>query len=229
MALPLFLSAGTVALACSLVPGHKVPTNMELATTADVIVVATVEDAREGAHFRDNMVLARPTLLVKGDVLPAMVELPGAILGPTDEPPETSDPAVLRAWRDEHGGWPARRSDPRELRQPNPDALTGGCVRYVFTKGMKLVVFLKRDETGKLVPYRSPFSRDAEDVPSEDALWVRAVREYAAIGALPKDERKAALRARSEALAAMAGDPDAQAIARDMQIELKGKRLPPFD
>ncbi|HWK37040.1 hypothetical protein [Sphingomonas sp.] len=201
---------GTSAVACSMMPGYKVPTNLELAVAADTIVVATVEDSRPGDSDWSGSVIARPTLLIKGPALPDSVEIRRAGL----------DDAMRRK---------ATVSAPRELRAPNPDAMMGGCVRYFFTRGMKLVLFLKRDPTGALEPYRSAFSRDAEDVSSDDALWVKAVREYAAISVVPKEDRKRRLRQRIEELRVRTGDIDAIAIASDMNIELSGKRRPPYD
>ena len=203
------LASAAPAAACSMIRGYEVPTNLDLAVAGDTIVLATVEGERKGEDSWSGVVFARPTLLLKGDALPARVELEGVGL--------------------ETRKYKARRSDPRELRRPNPDALIGGCVRYIFAKGMQLVLFLKRGEDGKLVPYRSAFSRDAEDVAGPNALWVRAVREYAAISALPEAERKARLAARIAELRAAKDDSDASAIADDLQIELSGARLPPYD
>lgn len=210
----LALSVGAVlaaapASACSVVPGYKVPTNLDLAVAGETIVLATVEGERKGEDLWSSAVVVRPTALLKGDSLPDRIELLGASL--------------------EAGAWKVQRSDPLELRRPNPDALSGGCVRYVFAKGMQLVLFLKRGDDGKLVPYRSPFSRDAEDVAGAEALWVRAVREYAALSKLPEADRKSGLKARIAELRAMPDDPGAAALADDLQIELSGKRLPPYD
>lgn len=203
------LAAPLPGWACSMVPGYRVPTNLELAMAAEVIVVATVDGERSAGDGRIGKVIARPTLLIKGSSLPAVVEIDNTAL----------DDKLPRR---------AARSDPRELREPNPDALAGGCVRYVFTRGMKLVLFLKRDSKGVLQPYRSSFSRDSEDVPSDDALWVKAVREYVEISKLSKAGRKAGLKRRAAELRAT-GDADSVAIANDMAIELTGKRLPPTD
>lgn len=54
---------------------------------------------------------------------------------------------------------------------------------------MIVVTFLKRN--GKaFVPFARAFSRALEDVPNEDALWVKAVRMYAAIARKPKSLRR---------------------------------------
>lgn len=203
------LAVATPSFACSMASGYRVPTNLELAAAADTIVVATVENARSGDWVSDGVVMTRPTLLLKGEKLPPTVEIEGAIL-------------------DNDFPRPATRSRQAELRKPNPDAMIGGCVRYVFAKDMKLVLFLKRDDQGRLAPYRSSFSRDAEDVQSDDALWVKAAREYGVISLRPRTEWKPLLKQRIAELTA-AGDPESLAIARDMKVELSGKRTPPVD
>ncbi len=178
------------------------PTNLELAAVADTIVIAQVDGERKGKDIFDTSVLATPVTLLKGSTLPPRIELSSSYL---------SDGEMMF------------RSDPRELRRPNPGALIGGCVRYIFPSDARLLLFLKRDDTGKLVPYRASFSRDAEDVGGTDALWVKAVREYVAIARLPVAERPGAMRRRIAGLR-MAGGADADAIAADMAIELSGKR-----
>lgn len=198
------------AAACSVVPGYKVPTALELAVQADTIVLGTVEsEVSRADHPFENDIQVRPTHLIKGAALPGTVSLSGYLSdGGADRP---------------------ARSDPRELHAPNPDALSGGCNRYVFQKGMSLLLFLVRDEQGALVPTLPPFARAAEDVVSPDALWVKAVRLYAEVAHLPKRARRAALIARRDALRAAAGDPDAAAIAADIDRQLERKRIPPFD
>jgi hypothetical protein len=102
-------------------------------------------------------------------------------------------------------------------------------VRYVFRRGMLLLLFLQRGDDGQLGLATYPFARSAEDVPSADALWVRAVRLYVEIAALPPAERRAALIARRDALRAQAGDPDAALLAEDIDRQLRRRRIPPFD
>ena len=201
----------TAAGACSMAAGYRVPTNLELAARAETIVVATITGERKGKEPWDGAVLTRPVTLLKGPKLPEKVELGGAYLA-----------------ADERSRRMVAPSDPRELRAPNPGAMIGGCVRYIFAPGMRLVLFLERGKGGRLVPIRSSFSRDAEDVSGQDALWVKAVREYAGIGAAPRAEWPARLRARAAALRA-AGDADSMAIAADMVVELSGERRAPYD
>ena len=200
---------GQSAHACSMVPGYKVPTSLELAAAAETIVVAKVVGERQGEKSYNGTVLLRPVALLKGSALPPSVDITGASL--------SRDPRMVIA------------SNARELRRANPGALIGGCVRYTFLPDATLLLFLKRDEAGNLVPYRSSFSRDAEDVVNEDSLWSKVVREYAAISTLPRKEWKAELKRRIALWEAKVGDPDATAIATDLKIELSGKRLPPYD
>ena len=195
-----------------MVSGYRVPTNLELAERAEAIVVAEISGSRPAAapdRPWEGTVIATPIATLKGQFTPAAVEIPRSQIARIGD-----------------GVWV---SAPRELRQPNTGAMIGGCVRYSFALGMKLVLFMHRDKDGNLVPFRSAFSRDAEDVQNLDALWVKAVREYAAISLLPKAARRKALDARMRELRAQSGDADAQAIADDLAIERKGKRQPPFD
>ncbi|PSJ39052.1 hypothetical protein [Allosphingosinicella deserti] len=201
LALAILSSTAAPAFACSVVQDYHVPTSLELAERADTILVGTVTGERKGGG-QGGMVLVRPTLLLKGRELPRQVEL----------------------W-----GWLAKsgelvtRSDPDELRRPNPDALRGGCTRYVFARDMKLLLFFERKD-GKLVFAGYPFARVSEDVVSDESRWVKAVRIYAAVAALPKEERRAALIARRDALRARRDDADAAAIADDIDQELAAER-----
>lgn len=196
-----FLTAAP-AFACSVRSSYRVPTSLELAERADTIFVGTVVGERRDADGSGGMVLVRPTLLLKGSELPQQVELWGWLAQPQER---------------------MTRSDPRELRRPNPDALRGGCTRYVFAKDMKLLLFFER-KAGKLVFAGYPFARVSEDVPSDDARWVKAVRTYVGIAALPESERKSALIAKRDALRAQPGDADAAAIADDIDRELATER-----
>lgn len=202
------LAAASPAPACSVVSTYRVPTNFELVERAEAIVLGTVERQEgEGSAF-DTEIVVRPTLLLKGAALPPEVR--------------------LRGYLAKGGGNFATRSGPRELFRVNPDALTGGCNRYVFDKGMQLVLFLQRDDKGVLRPSLPPFARAAEDVPGPDSLWVKAVRLYVEIAALPAKQRRAAMTARRDALRASA-DPDSLLLADDIDRNLEKKRLPNFD
>lgn len=209
--LALALAAGLAAApaaACSVASPYRVPTNFELADSADAIVLGTVEsEEKRGDSILDQEVIVRPTLLLKGAGLPAEVRIRGYLA---------------------KDGRAVTRSDPGELFRVNPDALRGGCNRYVFERGMQLVLFLERDGKGALRVSLPPFARAAEDVAGPDSPWVKAVRLYVEVAALPAGQRRAALAARRDALRA-SGDPDSALLAADIDRQLREKRLPPFD
>jgi len=205
LALAILLPSAPAA-ACSMAPGYRVPTSLELAERADTILLGTVESALPGPEHDLGQVIVRPTLLLKGSALPAEVKFRGYI---------------SNEWAR------AIPSDSRDLKNPNPGALTGGCVRYVFDRSMLLLLFLeRRDGVLVLAPYS--FARSAEDVPSADSLWVRAVRFYAEVAALPVAERRRALVARRDQLRA-ASDPESKLLAEDIDRQIKRKRIPPYD
>lgn len=203
-----FLLLGSVwagpASACSGPATYRPPTALDLAARADAIVIAEVEgERRSRTPERGGDVLATTRIILHGTMAPRRIVIPESII--------TQDRTILF------------RSAPRELREPNEGALLGGCVRYTFARGMKLVLFLSRDRRGDWTLIRETFARDAEDVVGPDALWVKAVREYAAIAKLPEEQRSVAMRHRIRALRAT-GTADAVAIAADMRTELKVRR-----
>jgi hypothetical protein len=208
---PALLSAlaAAPAAACSVIPSYRVPTNLELAERADLILLGTAGSDMPGAAGRGvGEVVIRPVALLKGASLPAEVRIGGYL---------SDDPGLVVA------------SNPRELFEPNPGALTGGCTRYVFRRGMLLLLFMERDDEGRLRPASYPFARTAEDVPSPDAPWARAVRLYVEIAAMPQAERRGALEARRDALRAASGDPDAALLADDIDRQLRRRRIAPYD
>lgn len=197
------VSAAVPAAACSVREGYRIPTTLELAAQADAIVLAKVEGGSSvpGPASDAGLTLA-PVLAIKGQ-LPARLTMPGWL---------------------ESGRARATRSDPGELAQANPDAFGGACNRYIFARGMTLLLFLKRDgATWRVIS--APFARTAEDVRSFDARWVKAVREYVAVAALPKSAQRARLIARRDLLRSKT-DADSRAIAADMDRELAGPRKP---
>lgn len=209
-ALAALVAMASPSTACSVREGYRVPTTLDLVEQADAIVLARVEpgSALAGARAAGWLQLA-PVLAIKGP-LPHRLSMPGWL--------ETAETR-------------ATRSDADELARANPDAFSGACSRYIFAPGMTLLLFVRRAGEGWRV-ISEPFARTAEDVPAFDSRWVRAVREYIAIAALPKAVQRARLEARRNALAAKS-DPDAQAIAADMDRVIAGgsaplrARLPP--
>jgi hypothetical protein len=105
--------------------------------------------------------------------------------------------------------------------------MAGGCVRYLFDKGMQVLLFLHRQD-GALTLAGYPFARTAEDVPS-DAPWVKAVRLYVEIAALPKGERRRALIAHRDQFRAAPSDPDSKLLADDIDRQIDPQIVPPND
>lgn len=197
-ALALAAVPATPAVACSVLGSYRAPTNLELVQRADLIVIGTVDRAVKGQDNGLGEIVVRPTKLLKGARLPKDVRLRGFL----------SD-----------GQMPATKSDPHELNQPNPDAMAGSCTRYVFDKGMKLVVFLEKRD-GKLQLAGYPFARVVEDVPSDNALWVKAVQTYVDVARLPERQRASALRTKREHLSHRPNDRDSKLLVQDIDRQL---------
>lgn len=193
------LATSAPSLACTVAPGYRVPNSFQLAEAADLIVIARVEGQRAGTSPHESKIVLKPLGVLKG-VSPVR---PLTLEGWLEHTPVAG--AVLPR---------ATRSDPAELVEPNPDALLGGCNRYIFARGMTLVLFYKRgSRTLNFMKY--PFARVSEDVPSMTSRWVQAVREYVAITRLPGAARGQAMRRRADLLARGTGDQ--RAIAADMR------------
>lgn len=195
------------AQACSVLASYRVPTTLQLVEQADAIVLARVVDngpstfepfARVGGR------LARlvPFAVLKGDYSGQRVAFADASL----ELPS----AGLRA----------TPSDPRNLVDANPDVFSGSCNRLVFRKGMIVVAFLKRNGKG-FVPFAPAFSRALEDVPNANALWVKAVRMYAAVAAKPKSLRRQEMRRQRDSLQFELNDPDSRLLALELDRTLQ--------
>lgn len=160
------------AAACSPAPGYAVPTNMELVAQSEMILLATVTggtamDMASDPH--EMRVDIQPVETLKGELSAAPSTLPIALA--------TGKYALL--------------SHPYDLDNAHPLSFTGGCIRYMVPKGSRLLFFLDQRD-GQWVPAGGPFSRWAEDVLTDDAPWLQAVRFYAEVAALPESERAAA-------------------------------------
>lgn len=198
------LAAPLPALACSVVAGYRVPTNLELVERAELILLGTVTP---GASASDS--LAEQTIAIE-----PVEALKGAM--PTG-------PVIFPAMLDTDGE--VELSNPYELRQPHPQSLAGACVRYVFPRGSRVLFFLDRED-GRWREAGGPFSRSAEDVLTDDAPWLQAVRFYIEVAKLPEEDRAAALAARRDELGALDDDPVAQLIAADIDRQLGGPNAP---
>lgn len=192
------------ALACSVAPGYRVPTNMELVEDADLILLGTVNDgdfAPDGTG--GQMIAIEPVEALKGAMPSGPVAIPAMI---------AADGAI-------------ELSNPYELEDAHPQSLAGACVRYVFPRGSRVLFFLDREDGAWRVA-GGPFSRWAEDVLTDDAPWLQAVRFYVEVAKLPEADRTAALAARRDELAAIGDDPVAQLIAADIDRQMAGPNAP---
>lgn len=200
----LALAAPLPAIACSVAPGYRVPTNMELVERADLILLGTVTAGDFESDSTDRQMIAvEPVAALKGAMPTAPVALPAMIA--------TSEAILL--------------SNPYELEEAHPQSFAGACVRYAFPRGSRILFFLDRQDGG-WQPAGGPFSRWAEDVLTDDAPWLQAVRFYLDVAKLPEDERTAALTARRDELRALGDDPVAQLIAADIDRQLAGPNAP---
>jgi len=191
------------AQACSVVPGYRVPTNLELADRAEAIFVGKVENGK-GEPSPGAAAQVRVISVLKGSVPESNITLRGFSLAPDRF-------AVL--------------SNPYELQGAHPLSYIGGCVRYMLPLGTTALFFVQR-EKGNWVPAGYPFARIAEDVPDADAPWVRLVALYVRATALPESERRAMLEAERDRLRAMPADPVSRLMAADIDRQLAGPNRP---
>lgn len=196
----------TLAQACTLSPDYRVPTTMQLVRSADAIVLARVRDfdvSPVGQSLIPETVLDVENVIAGSDA-PNQVRVRGGM------PDESS--RVRRGER-------ARHSDPEELVHVNPDASFGYCNRYIFERGMLLLLFLDRGEDGSYSVINFPYARTLEDVPDANALWVRAVRFYASVAPLGRHQRRRAMERERDRLQATGDRLDA-ILARDIDRQL---------
>lgn len=195
--------------ACSMLQGYKVPTTLELVEAADAIVLARVDgEIRASGESRMGKIQLSPEKLLYGSELPKTGLTFRGYLQTRDMIPTNSDPY--------------------ELAQANPDAFWGFCNRYVFRKDMLLLLFLQKQKDGSYVIIDASFARTLEDVPDENAPWVRAVQFYSTVAREPKAVRKQKLLAEQARLTAT-GNPTDSLIAKDIGRQIKGKRTQNYD
>jgi hypothetical protein len=195
------------ANACSVSGSYRVPTTLQLVEQADAIVLARVVDGGPNAYepaARMGVRNARlvPFAAIKGEYAGRRISFDNAAL--------ELQSADLRA----------TPSDPRNLVDANPDAFSGSCNRFVFEPGMIVVAFLKK-EGKNFVPFAPPFSRALEDVPDQNALWVKAVRMYAAIAEKPKASRRNEMQRQRDILRYELDDPDARLLGLELDRALR--------
>lgn len=202
------LAAAPAAHACSVAPGYRVPTTLELVEQADAIVVAQAWDPKESKDGERQLAFKSVVTLKEppgwGYCLDRIIAWAVGMLATKAHP--------------------ATPSDPDELVRANPEAYAGGCTRSTFDPDTWVVLFLKREGDSYRV-MSHPFARTAEDTALPDSRWLKAVREYIAIAALPPEMRRARMQVRRDLLKAR-GDADSLAIAADIERELSGPRKP---
>ena len=198
------MAAPLPAAACSVVPGYRVPTNIELVEDADLILLATVSDGDFAPDSTaEQRIAVEPLAAIKGEMPAGPLAMPGSIATDAD--------ALL--------------SNPYELKDAHPQSLAGACNRYTFPRGSRVLFFLKW-EGDHWRAAGGPFSRWAEDVLTDDAPWLQITRLYAEAEALPLSERAAYLAARRAEYRAEGDDPVAQLIAADIDRQLAGPNAP---
>lgn len=202
-------AAPAAAFACTPAPGYSVPTNLELAGQADMILLGQVAGGFDQSRVESGELPEEADWLITVHPLAAYKGLTPA----QDFPIHRMSLAATEP------------SDPLEFEEPHPDALKGACIRRAFAPGAIVLFFLDRRE-GNWVPAGGAFSRWAEDVSGADAPWVQLARFYAAVAPLPEEDRKALLEAERDALLARVDDPAAQAMGGDIDRQLAGPNAP---
>lgn len=196
------LAAPLPAAACSVAAGYRIPTNIELVESADLILLGTISDGDvEPNASAVQQFEIDPITALKG-------EMPGA-------------PLTLAGMIDTN----AILSNPNDLKDAHPQSLDGACNRYLFPRGSRILFFLKWDGD-RWRPAGGPFSRWAEDVLTDEAPWLQVARLYIEAAGLPASERAAYLTARRGEYGAEEDDPVAQLIATDISRQLAGPNAP---
>jgi hypothetical protein len=203
------LAAPTATLACSVAPGYRVPTNLELARQANAIVLGEVIAGGKGTVLDADAstITVHPLAAFKGLLPGADIVLPEMTIA------QPGDPAANAL------------SDPLAFAEPHPQALAGACIRRVFPLGARAVFFLKRDN-GAWAPAGGPFSRWAEDVSGPEAPWAQLANLYAQASLLLVEQAREKLEEQHAALAGRADDPRAAATAADLERSLAGPSAP---
>jgi hypothetical protein len=107
----------------------------------------------------------------------------------------------------------------------DPAALGDACIRRVFAPNTQALFFLKR-EHGQWAPAGGPLSRWAQDVSGLDAPWVELASVYAHASMVPGEDGRQLLEQRHEALVSRPDDPQAAAMAADLERSLAGPPAP---
>lgn len=192
------------AIACSVAPGYRVPTNMELVMDADLILLARVDQGEPAADASaEPRIAVEPIAAIKGALPTGPLAMPGWIA--------TGDEAIP--------------SNPYDVKDAHPQSMAGACVRTSFPRGSRVLFFLSW-QGDHWRAAGGPFSRWAEDVLTDEAPWLQLVRLYAEAAALPASDRTAYLTAHRDEYGADRDNPVAQLIAADIARQLAGPNRP---
>lgn len=189
----LALAIPAKVLACTVLVGDRVPTNVELLEQAELVVLASVRSGPEQCrHFGNRevchtSVILDPLRVFKGEPHHTLV-VEGSIKDRRGEP-------YLPL--------------PTKLDEPNPSSLWGSCLRQAYSE-QSLVIAMFSASDGQFRQLGFPFARTIEDVEGPDALWVRATKLYIRLlmENAPRGRRQAFLRERDR-LRALTSDTDA--------------------
>jgi hypothetical protein len=123
-------TAAVPAAACTVAPGYQVPTNLELTTQAEAIVLARVTTGAldpGGDPFKSTITL-HPLETLKGTLPEGDIALQGMMLS------RDADPALGMV------------SSPYEFERAHPVSYIGACTRFVFPLGTTALFFLRHDD-----------------------------------------------------------------------------------
>jgi hypothetical protein len=197
------------ALACTVPAGYTAPTNWQLANDANTILLGEVVGGGVGspADPAASTITVHPIVALKGLLPGADFKIAGVSLADgTDAAAGPPDDALAFA-------------------APDPAALGDACIRRVFAPNTQALFFLKR-ENGQWAPAGGPLSRWAQDVSGLDAPWVELASVYAHASMVPGEDGRQLLEQRHEALVSRPDDPQAAAMAADLERSLAGPPAP---
>lgn len=197
-------AASAPASACSVSSDYRVPTNLELARDAELILLARVTGEAPGEEEHESAIAIAPLAALKGDLPPDPLTLGGHLMLAEGE---AAGYGVL--------------SNPTEFEAAHPVSYIGACIRYVFPRGTTVLFFLDESDH-RWVPSGGAFSRWAEDVPGPDAPWVALTRLYVRAAALPESEARALLETERDRLRERGEDPVNRLMADDIDRQLAG-------
>jgi len=216
---PSEISAAVVAMAalwwagqcaaCSPDPRYKQPTNFDLVQMADAIVIARATDQRL------SRIKEKEFPIVGNDAVHFSVD--GVLKGPS--PREFDADGAMFADRTPWKTVPP--SDPKELMAANMQAYEGACIRLLFTKGQTYVVFLSKRRDGVWDELNWPFTRVNEDYFGERSLWVRTIRDYLAVQAMPEGWPQRGALERLLRTRQTEATPDGKAATEDIRHALR--------